>query len=263
MKQFFVAGTVALAMSATPAFAQQSTQNPQPGQSGSGTTRQPGQTGSDTTRQPSGTSAQQSRSGEQAKSQFAMDAAHIHMAEIEMGKLAQQKGQSQQVKDFGERLEDDHSKSLDQLKDLADDKNIMLPTAMDAKHKATHDKLSKLSGAEFDRTFAQDMVNGHKEALQKAQAAAKSESDAEIKAYATKMVDSVQAHLKVAQSLGGSAVGTSGTQDKNDRQPQPQGAGQGQDGSRGGSTGGATATPGGSTNPGGATDQSGSDRGRR
>ncbi len=250
MKNVFVAGTVALAMSAMPAFAQTSTQNPQPGQSGAGTSRQ------GDTAKPSGTSGQsdssrqqQSRTGQQ--SQFAMDAAHINMAEVEMGKLAQEKGQSQQVKDFGQRLEDDHSKSLDELKDIAQDKNITLPTQIDAKHKATHDKLSKLSGAQFDRTFAQEMVSGHKEALQKAQTASKSESDAELKAYAGKMVSSVQAHLKIAQGLAGGAVGTSGAQDDNDRQPQKPASPPDKPGAT---------TPGGSTNPGGATDQGGARR---
>jgi putative membrane protein len=248
MKNVFVAGTVALAMSAMPAFAQTSTQNPQPGQSGAGTSRQ------GDTAKPSGTSGQsdssrqqQSRTGQQ--SQFAMDAAHINMAEVEMGKLAQEKGSSEQVKDFGQRLEDDHSKALDELKEIASDKNITLPTTIDAKHKATHDKLAKLSGAQFDKAFAQEMVTGHKEALQKAQSAAKSEQDPQIKAFANKMVTSVQAHLKVAQNLASGAVGTSGTQDNNDRQPQTTSPGT----SRPGSTpGGATDQPG--SRPGGSSD---------
>jgi putative membrane protein len=207
MRNVFAIGTMVLAMGAAQAAAQT------PPQSQPQNRNQP-QTEPNRPSDQSRT-GQKPAAGQQVDRQFAMDAAHINMAEVELGKLAKEKGASEPVKSFGDRLVADHGKALDELKGIVKDKNITLPTQIDAKHKATYDKLSKMSGAAFDKSFAQEMVNGHKEALQKAQTAAKSASDAEIKAFANKMVTSVQAHLKVAQGLAGGAVGTSGTQDRN------------------------------------------------
>jgi putative membrane protein len=236
MRKSFVAGTIALAMTAAPAIAQDRPQGqtPSPQTPAQGTSRPQ----TDTSRQ--GQQADTARQGQpvaKMDQQFAMDAAHINMAEVEFGNLAKKKGNSEDVKKFGDRLVTDHSKALTELKQIAQRKNIALPTAVDAKHKTAHDQLEKMSGAAFDRAFAQQMVTGHKEALQKAQTEAKSGSDAELKAFASKMVDSVQAHLKIAEGLAGGAVGTSGSQGEPDRKPADQ--------------------PDRKPNPGGATDQGG------
>jgi putative membrane protein len=153
-----------------------------------------------------------------------MDAAHINMAEVEVGQLAQQRSTNDRVKDFGQRLFTDHSRALSELKNIAREKDITLPTSLDAKHKALADKLSKLSGPAFDREFTQAMVEGHQEALKKAQAEAKSGSDPQLKDFAQKMATSVEEHLKIAKNLAGGAVGTTGTQDRSRNpgaQPQP------------------------------------------
>jgi putative membrane protein len=206
MRNVFAVGTMVLAMAAAQASAQT-----QPQAKPQDRNQPPTQTSKP---QDPGRSAEKPAAGQAADRQFAMDAAHINMAEVELGNLAKEKGASEGVKNFGDRLVTDHSKALDELKGIVKDKNITLPASIDAKHKATHDKLSKLSGAAFDKSFAQEMVNGHREALQKAQTASKSAADPEIKAFASKMVTSVQAHLKIAQGLAGGAVGTSGTQDR-------------------------------------------------
>jgi putative membrane protein len=213
MRKFFVVGAVALAMAGAQASAQTPPQTqPQNRNQPQAEPNRP---------QDQNRTGQKPAAGQQVDRQFAMDAAHINMAEVELGNLAKDKGTSEGVKNFGDRLVTDHSKALDELKGIAKSKNITLPTSIDAKHKATHDKLSKLSGAAFDKSFAQEMVNGHKEALQKAQTAAKSASDPEIKAFAGKMVTSVQAHLKIAQGLAGGAVGTSGSHDREPAKPNP------------------------------------------
>ena len=72
---------------------------------------------------------------------FAQKAAVGGMAEVEMGKMAQQKASSDQVKQFGARMVDDHSKANDELKQIASAKGIALPTDLDAKHKAKMDKM--------------------------------------------------------------------------------------------------------------------------
>ena len=67
-----------------------------------------------------------------------------------------------EVKDFGKRMVDDHSKANDQLKQLASQKGVSLPTSLDAKDQATKDRLSKLQGAAFDKAYMKDMVMDHK-----------------------------------------------------------------------------------------------------
>src|SRR3954471_11179493 len=76
---------------------------------------------------------------------WVMNVAKDGMAEVELGRLAADKASNADVKKFGQRMVDDHTKANDELKMIASSKNITLPTAVDAKHKATADRLSKLS----------------------------------------------------------------------------------------------------------------------
>src|ERR1700712_3681540 len=77
---------------------------------------------------------------------FVKEAAIGGMAEVELGQLASTKATNEKVKAFGQRMVADHGKANDELKALASSKNMTVPTSVDAKHKATHDRLEKLSG---------------------------------------------------------------------------------------------------------------------
>ena len=72
---------------------------------------------------------------------------------------------------------------------------------MGPKHQAAHDKLMKLSGAEFDRAYMTDMVMGHQEAVTDFTAEANSGADLQVKAFAAKTLPTIQGHLKMAQDL--------------------------------------------------------------
>src|SRR5262245_45347502 len=93
---------------------------------------------------------------------FVMDVAHAGMAEVELGKMATDKASKDEVKKFGQRMVDDHSKAGDELKTIAQTKNITWPADLDAKHKAVRDRLSKMTGDAFDRAYMQEMVEGHR-----------------------------------------------------------------------------------------------------
>ena len=121
-----------------------------------------------------------------------------------------EKGSNADVKKFGQRMVDDHTKANDELKTLAGNKNITLPAATDAKHKALIEKLSKLSGDAFDRAYAQDMVKGHQEAVTAFRTESRSGKDADVKAWASKTLPTLEEHLKMAQDLNRGVVGTSG-----------------------------------------------------
>src|ERR1700730_4840983 len=94
---------------------------------------------------------------------FAKKTAQGGMAEVKLGRLAQEKGTSNSVKKFGQRMVEDHTKAGDELKRAAAQENITLPDDVSAKDKATYNSLSKLSGAAFDRAYARDMVKDHEE----------------------------------------------------------------------------------------------------
>lgn len=144
-----------------------------------------------------------------ADSKAITDMAMVNMAEVEMGKLAQSKSQNPEVKTFAQQMIDDHGKALQEVQTVAQSKGVSLPTELDAKHKAMAAKLEKLSGDAFDREYMK--VGGlasHKEAhslLQKNQKAAK---DPEVKGLATKMLPTVEQHLKAAQQMPTAKSGT-------------------------------------------------------
>ena len=84
---------------------------------------------------------------------------------------------------------------------LASQKSVTLPTELDAKHKAMHDKLSKLSGAGFDKAYMSHMVTAHKEAVALFEREAKNGTDAEAKSFAEKTLPTLREHLKMAQDV--------------------------------------------------------------
>jgi putative membrane protein len=136
-----------------------------------------------------------------ADTTFMKTAAMDGMAEVEHGKLAAQNASSSDVKQFAQRMVDDHGKANTELKSLAAQKNVTLPTALDAKHKSMQDKLSKLNGAAFDSAYLAHMVSAHKEAVALFEREVKSGKDAETKAFAEKTLPTLQEHLKMAQDL--------------------------------------------------------------
>ena len=148
--------------------------------------------------------------GKMSDSTFVMKAANAGMEEVDLGKLAVEKASSDEVKKFGQRMVDDHSKAGDELKTLAQNKHITLPSATDPHGKATYDRLSKLSGAAFDRAYIQAMVVGHRQALNDFRMETKMGQDADVKGWAAKTLPTIEAHVKLAQNTN-RAAGTSGS----------------------------------------------------
>lgn len=93
---------------------------------------------------------------------FYKKAAMGNMAEIQLAKLGAQKAENPQVKQFAQQMVDAHQRSLDQLKEVASG-NVEWPSTLDEKHQKAQNKLSGLSGAEFDREFMAATVNAHED----------------------------------------------------------------------------------------------------
>ncbi len=131
---------------------------------------------------------------------FIERAAKGGMAEVELGKLAQEKAASDQVKQFGKRMVDDHSKANDQLKSLAAAKGVQLPTELDRSDRREMDKLAKKSGADFDREYMSHMVSDHKKDVSDFKGEAKGATDADVKNFAASTLPTLEQHLDLAKS---------------------------------------------------------------
>ncbi len=123
------------------------------------------------------------------------------LAEVELGKLAAQKGQSDEVKKFGQRMVDDHTKANDQLKQLAESKGIPVPSELSAKDKATKARLEKLSGEQFDRAYMNDMVQDHTKDVSEFKKESTNAKDSDVKSFASQTLPTLQDHLKEARSI--------------------------------------------------------------
>jgi putative membrane protein len=137
---------------------------------------------------------------------FITEAIEGNLAEVEMGKLAQQNGQSQDVKSFGQMLVTDHSAANQKAMEVASQMGVTPPSKPNAKQKAMYDKMSKLSGAAFDKAFAKEMVADHKKDIAAFKKEAKKKNDPAAE-FASNTLPTLQKHLEAAQKLntGGSA----------------------------------------------------------
>ena len=136
--------------------------------------------------------AAQGAGGDQA---FVTKIGGVSMGEVELGMLALDKFSSRDVKGFAQRMIDEHRKSGDELKAIATRKNLSWPAGPSADAKALKDRLSKLSGAAFDRAYIDAMVSGHREVLGMMKAEIQIGADPELKAFASKAASTVEAHL--------------------------------------------------------------------
>jgi putative membrane protein len=150
---------------------------------------------------------------------FVMDAATGGMMEVELGRIAAQKATSDAVKQFGQRMVDDHSKANEELTTLASSKGITLPTTLDDKHRAQLTKFSSMSGAEFDRAYVKAMVSDHKKDVSEFEKQSTHATDADIKAFATKTLPTLQEHLKLINSIDSSMGGGNKSSNSNSNRP--------------------------------------------
>ena len=146
---------------------------------------------------------------DKADQKFLTEAIQGNYAEVEMGKLAQQKGQSEGVKSFGKMLETDHSAANQKAIAVAKQMGMTPPTGPNDKQKADHDKMAKMSGAKFDKMFARDMVADHKKDIKEYQQETKKTKE-RPSSLAQETLPTLQEHLQTAQSLEGKG-GTTGS----------------------------------------------------
>jgi len=132
---------------------------------------------------------------------FMKDAASIDQMEIQLGQLAREKGTSQEVKDFGDKMVLDHANANDELKAIAGGNNLKLPRQVERKHRVTIVRLSKLSGIEFDRNYLLAVVKSHSRNILRLKKAMKDLDDQELKAWGARYLPILEQHLRHARDL--------------------------------------------------------------
>jgi putative membrane protein len=136
-----------------------------------------------------------------ADGQFVLDAAAGGAAEIALAKLALETSSRGRIKSLAQRLLSDHDTANQQLRELATLKQLDWPAGPDKAQKATYARLSMLSGSQFDRAYLEEMLQGHRMAIATFQREAMDGSDSEVKAWALKILPTLEAHLELIEGL--------------------------------------------------------------
>ncbi len=135
----------------------------------------------------------------QDDAQFLVDAAEMNHEEIHMGQLAQQKGSSPEVRELGKMMEDAHTKSLNELKALAMSKNVTIPNTITNDTRDDYNDFNDKSAEDFDKDYADRVVNKHEDAIDKFENAAEDSHDPEIKRWASSSLSELRTHLRHAK----------------------------------------------------------------
>lgn len=138
---------------------------------------------------------------EKVDAEFTVKAASASMAEVALGKMAQQKGMSKQVKNFGAMMVTEHGKINDFIRALAVTKNISIPREPGADEQKVIRKLSDKSGRDFDKAYIDDMIDDHKADIKLFETAAKKCLDPDVKSFAVKTLPVLQEHLDAISAI--------------------------------------------------------------
>lgn len=136
-----------------------------------------------------------------ADQQFIKEAAQGGQAEVDLGNLAQQHASDPAVKEFGKRMVGDHTKANEDLQLLAKSKGVQLPTTLNSSNHALKEKLSQLSGQQFDTQYMEAMIADHKHDVAEFNKAANDAYDPDVKKFAGKYLPILINHLKQAQDI--------------------------------------------------------------
>jgi putative membrane protein len=122
-------------------------------------------------------------------------------AEVELGKIAGQRGELDAVKQFGKRMADDHGAANSKLMGVARAAGVELPKDLDAEHEAARGELSSLNGSAFDLRYIDSQIKDHQKAVQLLIHVIGSGQSARVKDFATQTLPTVAQHLEMARAV--------------------------------------------------------------
>ncbi len=211
LSRAMAAGGLALAFAIAPLSALHSQSKPQgaptgttPGQ----TPTTPGQTPttpypttpSPTTTGPT-TTGQTTQGDIRADAAFIREAASANLMEVQLGQTAQARATNSAVKQFGQRMVNDHTNLENQLASMAASSGLALKQSLSSKHKDAVDRLNKLSGQSFDSSYMKMMVQAHQEDIAKFQSQSQSAKSVQVRTFATNALPVLQQHLSLATQV--------------------------------------------------------------
>jgi putative membrane protein len=136
-----------------------------------------------------------------ATTSFLVDAANGGLAEVKLSELAQQKGTNSGVKMFAGMMVNDHSGANATVKSLAAQRNVTLPSVPGDDNQKKADDLSKKSGADFDKSYMNVMVDDHQKTIDLFEDAADDVNDAEVKTFIDNTLPKLRMHLDSARAV--------------------------------------------------------------
>lgn len=139
--------------------------------------------------------------------QFMEKAAMGGVAEVRLGQIALQNAANEEVKRFAHDLVNDHTVADQQLRNIAEKKNVDLPAQPGEEHRRTAERLAALKGPEFDRQYLSEMVKDHQETIDRYREQTVQGQDAEVRAFADRNLPVLQQHLDRAKALHGKMGG--------------------------------------------------------
>jgi putative membrane protein len=134
---------------------------------------------------------------------FVTEAAEGGQMEVELGELAQQKAATDAVRQFGRRMVDDHGKANHELAQLAASKQVQLSDKASRHEQREKDRLSKLSGAAFDREYVKMMVADHEKDVAVFKRESQQAKDPDLKTWAGKTLPTLEDHLQMIRQVQG------------------------------------------------------------
>lgn len=182
------------------------------GSSGSSSAAGQSASGSSAASSSAGKSGAGSASVSKADEKMMKEMAYSNLSEIETAKIALSQSKNEQVRNFAQKMIDDHTQAHKDLEQLAQSKGVTLPTEPDKKHQAMAKKLSALEGDKFDKQYlSRGGTQDHRDAHKLAQRVANRASDADLKALGAKMEPVISEHLTMAKQVASTKGSTSGT----------------------------------------------------
>jgi len=139
----------------------------------------------------------------QEDADWAATVANANMTEVELSKVANDKATNERLKSFASMMIADHTQAGDKLKQMAAAKNITLPANLDDKSQKKLDELNKKTGKDFDKAYADDMLDDHKDAIKLFQKGSTDLKDADLKGFATQTLPTLQVHQDSIKAISG------------------------------------------------------------
>jgi putative membrane protein len=137
--------------------------------------------------------------------EFYKNAAIGGMYEVQAGQIALQKSDSAKIRDIANMLVNDHTNANNELKKIAQQKNINLPTELDSKHRDLITQLEKADKASFDQEFLRQQAQAHRETIRLFEDQTKNGKDDQAKQFATNTLPKLQQHLDQVENRSNTA----------------------------------------------------------